>query len=191
MNVYTVIGRQMTENKHTIEVMSHFAFDQKMRDLAIFDENVEYMQNLAFISIIGTPQVLSDYLEEPLTEHWFKRNHPNVLNLDFDDVGHDLQFVNCEFKAMSPKQAKETVEFIERNLGKDFIIHCRAGVSRSQAIGCFIYDFYKEHFYEEQPYLKRDFANKGVFMALKKVLYERDAEEAFEQQLDNKEITKF
>lgn len=191
MNVYTVIGRQAMKNNNTIEVMSHFAFDQKMRDLAIFDENVEHMQNLAFISIIGTPQVLSDYLEEPLTEHWFKRNHPNVLNLDFDDVDHDSQFVNCEFKAMSPKQAKETVDFIERNLGKDFIIHCRAGVSRSQAIGCFIYDFYKEHFYEEQPYLKRDFANKGVIMALKKVLYERDAEEAFKQQLDNKEITKF
>ena len=191
MNVYIVIGRQMMENKHSIEVMSHFTFDQKMWDLAIFDNNVENIQNIAFISVIGTPQVLSDYLEEPLTEHWFKRNHPNVLNLDFDDVDHDLQFANCEFKAMSPKQAKETVEFIERNLGKDFIIHCRAGMSRSQAIGCFIYDFYREYFYDEQPYLLRDFANKGVIMSLKKVLYEREAEETFEKQLDNKETTKY
>lgn len=162
----------MEKEKRQIIVLSQFLFDEKMDNDGINDSNIEELTDTAFISIIGTPQVLSEYLKEENTVHWFKENHHNVLNLEFDDVDHDLQFANCEFKAITPSQSEEIVKFIEANLGKNFIIHCRAGMSRSQAVGCFLYDFYKEYFSESQPYLKRDFANKGVTRELKRILFQ-------------------
>jgi hypothetical protein len=81
-----------------IEVLSQYLFDEKMKELKLNDENVENT-NMAFISIIGTPECLTYYLDEGKTKHYFK-DHPNVLNLDFDDIGDDVMYNGHHFKTM-------------------------------------------------------------------------------------------
>lgn len=138
-------------------VYSQNDFDEKCKSLELTDDNVEEKEDMAFISIIGTEQVIQDYLGEYGTKHYFNQNHSNVLNLEFDDVSHDFDFKykpmkgNNErgeariihFKTISEEQAQQCIEFIEKNLEKKFLIHCRAGRSRSQAIFRFITDFYE------------------------------------------------
>jgi hypothetical protein len=124
-----------------IEVCSHYAFDNAMKHtLHLNDDNVED-SGMAFISIIGTPECLTYYLDEGDTKHYFK-DHENVLNLDFDDIGTDVIFNGNHFKTMNFEQAEKAVDFIEKMLDKGvtlFMIHCRAGMSRSRAFGEFIY----------------------------------------------------
>ena len=69
-----------------INVLSHKAFDNTMRDFNINDTNVDNKTDLAFISIIGTEECLKYYLHEEDTKHYFNNEHTNVLNLDFDDI---------------------------------------------------------------------------------------------------------
>ena len=45
-------------------------------------------------------------------------------------------------KGLTDEQAATIYDFISNNIGKDFYIHCRAGVSRSQAVGRFLSDIY-------------------------------------------------
>ena len=124
-----------------IEVCSHYAFDSAMKHtLHLNDDNVED-SNMAFISIIGTPACLTYYLDEGDTKHYFN-DHENVLNLDFDDIGNDVIFNGHHFKTMTMEQAEKAVDFIDKMLDKGvtlFMIHCRAGMSRSRAIFEFIY----------------------------------------------------
>ncbi len=151
----------MNENfmKPNVLVYSHIDFDRECASMDLTDENVESKEDYAFISIIGTKQVREEYLGEFDTEHYFKENHPNVLNLEFDDVGEDFDFsfkpmaLNGEkgkeriihFKTISEEQAEQCVDFIEKNIGKKFLIHCRAGRSRSQSFFRVISDFYEEY----------------------------------------------
>lgn len=123
-----------------LKVLSHYLFDEDMKKMNLNDDNVEY-SNMAFISIIGTPECLTYYLDEGDTKHYFK-DHPNVLNLDFDDTETDVIYNGHHFKTMSMEQAEKTVDFIEIMLDKGVGIiegHCRAGMSRSRAIFEFIY----------------------------------------------------
>ena len=53
----------------------------------------------------------------------------NLLILYFDDV--DTGFPN----AMTPKQAREIVNFVRIEDNRPIIVHCTAGISRSGAVG--------------------------------------------------------
>ena len=131
--------------KIKIIVLSHFLFDAKMRELMLNDNNVEDT-NSAFISIIGTEECIKYWIKED-DRHYFK-DHPNVLNLEFDDIGTHVSYNGHLFKTMVIEQAEQTLEFIERMIkeGKDtFYIHCKAGVSRSRAFGEFLYRYCKEN----------------------------------------------
>lgn len=148
----TTINRKCLEPN--VLVYNHNDFDKECVQLNIDDSNVENQEDYAFISIIGTLQVIDEYLGEHGTKHYFNANHKNVLNLDFDDVSKDRDFkyqtLNGEtkvirVKAISEEQAEQCLEFIENNIGKIFIIHCRAGRSRSQAFFRFITDFFEPY----------------------------------------------
>ena len=126
-----------------IEVLSHYLFDEEMKRMRLNDENVEET-NMAFISIIGTPECLKYYLDEGKTKHYFNEGHENVLNLDFDDISTDVKYNGHVFRTMAMEQAEEAVDFIERMVEKGvekIYIHCRAGYSRSRAFGEFIYRY--------------------------------------------------
>lgn len=129
-----------------LKVLSHYLFDEDMKKMNLNDENVEDC-NMAFISIIGTPECLNYYLDEGDTRHYFK-DHKNVLNLEFDDIGDDVLYNGHLFKTITMEQAEKTVNFIEEMIGNgvDAIEgHCRAGMSRSRAVFEFIYRFCREH----------------------------------------------
>lgn len=153
-----------------ITVLSHYLFDELMADLGFSDDNIE-SKNVAAISVIGTPECLEYYLDEGNTKHYFG-DHPNVLNLDFDDIEDDVMYDGHHFKAMSMKQAEDAVDFIERVISSwpdDIFIHCRAGMSRSRAFGEFIYRYCKEHNIEVEYKDRDDYTtmyNYGVMIRL-------------------------
>ena len=78
--------------KGKIVVLSHYLFDEKMRECGLNNQNVDNLKDTAFISIIGTKECLEYYLDEGETKHFFMNNHENVLNLDFDDISTDVDF---------------------------------------------------------------------------------------------------
>lgn len=109
------------------------------------DENLPEENTIALISICSTPDVVRDIIREP-ENHWFGDNHKNVLNLNFDDIDGKEEEIPGGGKAygITKEQALETVKFIRDNIDKVsyFIIHCRAGQSRSQAVVRYILDTY-------------------------------------------------
>ena len=171
-----------------VTVLSQFNFDERMKKMGLSDDNVEE-QNAAFISIIGTPECLSYYLDEGDTKHYFG-DHPNVLNLEFDDIEDDVLYNGHHFKTMRMEQAEKAVDFIENIVDKnvdDIFIHCRAGFSRSRAFGEFIYRYCKEH---EIPleYEDRDdyttMYNSGVMRRLNHAYWKKHRVRFYEDETD-------
>ena len=116
-------------------VYSHKDFDRLCQANGWNDELIP--GEIAFISICCT---------DGSENHWFKQNHANVINMDFDDILRDEIET---FKGISDTQAEELYKFIVANQGKDFFIHCSAGKSRSQAICKVITTMYEG--YETRP----------------------------------------
>lgn len=155
-----------------IIVLSHYIFDEKMREMGLSDENVEG-QNMAFISIIGTPECLTYYLDEGDTKHYFK-DHQNVLNLDFDDIGDDVLYNGHLFKTMTMEQAEKAVEFIESVIEKNpdtVFIHCRAGMSRSRAFAEFIYRFCRDNDIQLEYSERNDYTTMYNYGVLSRLLH--------------------
>ena len=141
-----------------IYVYPHHKLEEKVKELQLNDDNVENSP-YAFIDIIGTPECVRYYLdEEENTHHCFSNGHPNVLNLEFDDIGYDeFPWKGHTFHGFSDKQAEDTYKFIKENKDRTFYLACRAGFSRSQAIGNFINEYYKGEF--ESDTLLKDTLN--------------------------------
>lgn len=107
-------------------VFSERLFNKYMLDNGITDSNIP--QSAAIVSI-GEPDT---------SDHYFK-NAQNVLNIDLWDVnGYDIEGI----KGCTDEQANIIYNFLTENIGKTFYIHCRAGVSRSQAVAEFLRDCY-------------------------------------------------
>ena len=117
-----------------------------------FRENIQEIKNnvgVAVISIEGSDNCIKHYLE-PIKKD-FDNQHllessQNVLNVNFDDLTEDTEYDGVLFKAITEEQANEIFNFIDQHLGYNFIIHCKAGQSRSQAVGKFILDVYKDKY---------------------------------------------
>lgn len=160
-----------------LKVLSHYLFDEDMKKMELNDDNVENT-NKAFISIIGTPECLTYYLDEGNTKHFFK-DHPNVLNLDFDDISTDVDYDGHIFKTMRMEQAEKTVDFIEKMAEKGVDViegHCRAGYSRSRAIFEFIYRYCQEHNIDIEYEDRNDYTtllNQGVLKRLNHAYWKR------------------
>jgi len=134
-----------------VKVLSKPEFNDLMANHKIDDKNVETFESLAFISINDTHGNWS--------VSWFDADHPNVLRLWFDDVESNSQTSPTnpnKCSAFSPEQAKQVFDFINENHGKDFFVHCSAGISRSGAVGAFITDYHgwdREKFLKNNPYI--------------------------------------
>ena len=122
--------------------------------------------DVAFISIIDSPAALRFWNDDNsvFASHHLN-NAENVLNLDFDDVSNDGD--HC--RALTDEQAEEIIAFILKHRGKDFLVHCKAGFSRSAAIGQVIKDFFPEYENNENY----DGRNAFVFSKLKNKMYEQ------------------
>ena len=127
-----------------IKVYSQIDFNNVMKSNGIDDSNVENEKDSIFISITNRNGEI---------EHWFKENHKNVINLDFDDTSSD----NEELRTISDKQAESLMFFIDDNLSKstedvDVYIHCLAGMSRSRAVA----EYIKRHYDVGYDKIERD-----------------------------------
>ena len=168
-----------------LKVLSHYLFDEDMKKMNLNDDNVENT-NIAFISIIGTPECLKYYLDEGKTRHYFKE-HKNVLNLDFDDISDVVIYNGHRFRGMTMEEAEKTVDFIENMIknGVEMIEgHCRAGFSRSRAIFEFIYRYCKDHDIEIEYSDRDDYTtvlNHGVLRRLNHAYWKKHKERMYEE----------
>lgn len=98
-----------------------------------YDEKDQPLNNdYAIISISDNVTELKE-MEQHIYLH---TNNSNKIMLAFQDVDHN------DNGGMSNRQAKALFEFIKKNEGKTFLVHCFAGVSRSAAVAKFINDYY-------------------------------------------------
>lgn len=165
-----------------IKALSKSEFINYLKNKNVTDENVEEYKSTYFISI-NEP-------EEP-GEHYFKKEHPNVLTLYFhdcedDDVyKHYLTGYNNEthksiykpiifFNSEMAKQVLDILERAKKSNAKSLLVHCTAGISRSGAISVFARDFFdspdQESFKKENPQI---IPNRTVMIRLKKELEKR------------------
>jgi predicted protein tyrosine phosphatase len=167
-----------------IFALPKIAFDQMLIDHKVTEENVEQQEKLAFISINN---------HERDKEPYFKKDHPNVKVMWFDDVDQDYEVPSVgtpgkiiHVKAFTLEQAKELYAFIKANKHRHTIfVHCTAGVARSGAVATFINDFvsgnwetFKRHNASIQP-------NAHVYRLLHDIWYE---DHAFNDSITGKQI---
>ena len=162
----------MNQNKKTVYAMSHQDFDIMCSTNHWDDSNVEELTDRAFISIVSSDECQKYYNEEGEV-HWFKEDHPNVLNVAFDDITEDMVYEGHQFSAMTMEQGKQIFDFIENNIGKNFSIHCGAGISRSGAVCCFILQMYEGMYTQRFSELRRMRPNNHVLTVLKRFYYEK------------------
>lgn len=83
--------------------------------------------------------------------HWFSEEHDNVLNVNFDDITEDRRTFDLvdyggegtmTAYGITPETADRIVRYIDNHRNMSFLVHCRAGKSRSQAVTRYIADFY-------------------------------------------------
>lgn len=60
----------------------------------------------------------------------------NFKTFKFWDIEEDIS----SYKCFNFEQAREMYQFIKANYGKQLIVHCHAGVSRSSAVGEFYFE---------------------------------------------------
>ena len=110
-------------------------FNRYMKEQGINDSNVESYDIYAFISIL-------DVTGLDCNGH-FEKNHKNVLIQHFGDYGESEEVKKSGPGHFNNEQAKEIIEFVEKNKDKQIIIvHCAGGIARSGAICTFINDLY-------------------------------------------------
>ena len=136
--LYVVIVNTRCTNMKKIQILPKYKFDYFMQQNGWNDLNIP--SDTAFISICCKKNIKENYLRDFKHRedfHWFKRNHPNVLNVDFDDVIQpEIETRWGMAYGIDDYTAKEIVQFALDNIEKDtLMIHCMAGKSRSVAVG--------------------------------------------------------
>lgn len=99
--------------------------------------------------------------DEP--KHILDGTADNVLNIDFADDD-----------SMTAEQAEQIVDFINRNIGKNFYIHCSAGKSRSQGVVRYMLDVYNDIDWETRADNPCITPNYHVVSMMKRVAMKND-----------------
>ena len=76
---------------------------------------------------------------------------------------------------MSDEDAKRLFEFLEKNIGKNVMVHCSAGISRSQGVVRYLLDMYQEYYKVSDTNLKNPckLPNGHVVCLLKREYYKK------------------
>jgi predicted protein tyrosine phosphatase len=136
-----------------ILVYGKLQFNRFMLYNNITDDNVE-TKDMFFVSI-NNPYDPEIFLSKGDVYSHFKQQHSNVLVMHFPDFGETMienytKMGVKPFHIFNEHKAKKIYEFIKRNKDKSLaVLHCGAGISRSGAVGAFIFDLYGDMTYEE------------------------------------------
>jgi predicted protein tyrosine phosphatase len=130
----------------------HYCIVVSRDDFPYIADMCKDRNDVAFISIESSPTCAQHYLKDKIYHH-LKSDKYNVLNICFDDISEDKVCRDTngeEYKiyTMNEAQADVAYRFVKNNIGKHFIIHCRAGKSRSQAFYRFIMDCFSDDYSE-------------------------------------------
>ena len=159
-----------------LNVYSILDFYDVMEKLQISNDNIDNHKDIAIISICSNnKELLGSYKGKLVYEyHYFKENHDNVINLDFDDISDytEISYGN-KLYGLTDNDAKLLEEFISKNIGKDFYIHCTAGLSRSQGVARFILDMYPDMEYKTRKDNPCKTPNFHVVTLLKRMFYNK------------------
>ncbi|HRT03788.1 MAG TPA: hypothetical protein P5513_07605 [Candidatus Diapherotrites archaeon] len=113
-----------------IKVYSQYDFEQMCKNKHLNDSNVEFTKD-AYICVRNNSE----------TNSFFKENHPNVLNLFFDDcTPKEVKMIkNNNLVLFNEKMANELKLFFDLNKdAKVWHVHCLEGISRSGAIALWL-----------------------------------------------------
>lgn len=137
-----------------------------------------------------------DWVFVSIGEHKPYRKEPHmlkecdqVINLDFDDIcGYrtwdalpnedwtpEKKEAYKDVYGMSDDDARRLFEFLEKNIGKNVMVHCSAGISRSQGVVRFLLDMYHEQYSVENTNPKNpcQLPNNHVVCLLKRQYYKK------------------
>ena len=79
---------------------------------------------------------------EPLYPLKLDRTNPNILTVKFSDITAKREWMGKTIYPINEATTLKILDFINIHKGKDFIIHCAAGVSRSSAIALYLHLFH-------------------------------------------------
>ena len=129
-----------------IRAVSKKEFDRTMASQNINDDNVEeLLTDTWLVSINPSDEVMRvAYANSPELQPLFKKDHPRVFRLFFDDVKVETEIIliggggTVMARPMSEDQARDTFNYLG-TVPKDatLLIHCTAGKSRSVAVAHF------------------------------------------------------
>ncbi len=91
------------------------------------------------IESLGDNTVLISISSDLENKPNLKVSGDNVLKVYFPDVTARIERGGVFHDPMHGDTAMEILAFIKKHLGKNFIVHCHAGVSRSSAICLFMH----------------------------------------------------
>lgn len=145
-----------------------------------FADMTKNCDDIAYISISASEECALEHFYDLTEKDHYLPDADNVLNLNFDDITEDFTFKNVfdedvTYHAISSEQAAQIIDFVDNNIGKHFIIHCRAGHSRSQAVCRAIYDCYSEVFEPNRfnEYNPCNTPNPDVLSKVKRAFYNK------------------
>ena len=131
-----------------IHTLSAADFKHTMRSNDLYDSNIELRTDLAVISIGNSfeDDLADDIFANGPSSHWFRKQHRNVLNIDFDDIAAPGEWKNlskCDrYVLFDDDMARRIAQFVGENMNASvWIVHCSAGVSRSGAVSRWLKDW--------------------------------------------------
>ena len=137
-----------------ILILNKRLFNEFMTYNAIDDDNVE-SQDMLIISINEFFKNETLFNDKYSVRSHFKRQHSNVLIEHFGDYREDY-IKRCmenklpTFGFFNEHKAKRMYEFMLKNKDKSLaVLHCGAGISRSGAVGQFLWENFGTVSYED------------------------------------------
>lgn len=116
------------EELETISTSTIEAIISRKEIIGLIDNNKLDKENLVLISI--SEPVQEGYEDEALTDSQVQ-GFKDSLRVKFWDIEEDFG----NYKVIPAEIAKQIQEFILKNIDNRFIVHCRAGQSRSAGVG--------------------------------------------------------
>lgn len=112
----------------------------KLNKITVLSKEL-FKSNVIDTGVVKDPRKAFISILDPVTTPVLQADTENYKSFWFYDVEYEIGNI----KPPSLEILKSIITFVEQNLDKEeIIVHCSAGVSRSGAVGEFIFDYFIE-----------------------------------------------